>query len=49
MFALKNELYPGMPVTYQGRRYFLVLLQNGLAFLAGLNSPVPVSKLVQVG
>lgn len=49
MFALKNELYVGQPVSYQGRMYFLVLIERGLAFLAGLASPVPISKLVQVG
>ena len=49
MFALKNELYPGQPVSYQGRTYHLLTVQRGLAFLAGLLNPVPTSKLVQLG
>lgn len=49
MFALKNELQVGQPVSFQGRTYFLMLLEAGKAWLAGLSDPVPVSKLVQVG
>lgn len=49
MFALRNELYPGQTVSYQGRSFPLLVIQGGLAFLAGLTSPVPASKLVQVG
>lgn len=49
MFALKNELQVGQPVLYQGRTYFLVLLAGARAWLAGLQTPVPVAHLVQVG
>lgn len=49
MFALKNELQVGQPVLYQGRTYFLMLLEAGKAWLAGLQTPVPANQLVQVG
>lgn len=49
MFALKNEVYAGQPVAYQGRAYSILIVERGLAWLAGLVNPVPVSKLVQLG
>lgn len=49
MFALRNELYPGQTVSYQGRAFALLVIQGGFAFLAGLASPVAAGKLVQVG
>jgi hypothetical protein len=49
MFALINELHPGQRVSYQGRTFSLLMIERGLAWLAGLTAPVPTGKLVQVG
>lgn len=49
MNALRNELYPGQTISYQGRAYALLLVDHGLAFLAGLAFPVPASRLTQLG
>lgn len=49
MFALKNELYPGQTVSYAGRAYVLLLVDRGMAWLAGLSAPVPAFKLAQLG
>lgn len=48
MFYALQEVYAGQPVTYGGKQTFVQFVRDGLVWLAGFTSPVPVRSVEAV-
>jgi hypothetical protein len=45
MYFALQELYAGQPVVFGGKPTFVQYVKQGLVWLQGFASPVPVSKV----
>jgi hypothetical protein len=45
MFYALQELYAGQPVRFGGKPTFIQFTSRGMVWLAGFESPVPLSKV----